>query len=267
MPQLPDSCSDHGHNESTIYAELATNKRAWDQVASKFAGHCALPDWGPFGECRSLDLLGDLTGLTVLEVGCGSGDSIARVVERGAVRVYGVDISATQIALATERNHLYIDRGQVRLIQAPMEETLSLSGVDLAFSIYAIGWTRDAAATFRNLARYLRPGGRLIWSWGHPLFPELLHIDGRITLADSYSYFNEQPRLAACWCGTDGVVMQHRTLSTWFRHLTEAGFIVRQLIEPEPESCPDRVFNNNRLVPIMKARVLPSTLVYVCDRV
>ena len=112
MPHLPDSCSGQDDSDSTIYTELAMNKRAWDQVAPKFAGHCALPDWGPFGECRSLDLLGDLNGLTVLEVGCGSGDSIARVVDRGAARVYGIDISATQIALATERNRLDIDRGR-----------------------------------------------------------------------------------------------------------------------------------------------------------
>jgi hypothetical protein len=49
-------------------------------------------------------------------------------------------------------------------------------------------------------------------------------------------------------------------LSTWFRHMTEAGLIVRQLLEPEAESCPDRVFNNNRLIPMIRAHLLPSTL-------
>jgi len=58
-----------------IQTELATNKHAWGQVAPKSAGACALPDGGPFGECRSLDLLGNLDGLAVLEVGCGSGQN------------------------------------------------------------------------------------------------------------------------------------------------------------------------------------------------
>lgn len=68
MTKRPDLSSDRHHSDATIETELAMNKRAWDQVAPKFARHCALPDWGPFGECRSIDLLGDLRGQTVLEV-------------------------------------------------------------------------------------------------------------------------------------------------------------------------------------------------------
>jgi SAM-dependent methyltransferase len=267
MMKLPASSSDQHHTGATIDTELATNKRAWDQVAPKFSGHCALPDWGPFGECRSIDMLGDLRGRAVLEVGCGSGDSIARVAERGVERVYGIDISTTQIALATERNRAHIDVGRVCLIEAPMEQPLDLCGIDLVFSIYGIGWTRDPAATFRNLAAYLKPGGRLIWSWGHPLFPEVLCVDGKFVLPDSYSYFNEQSQFAARWCGSEGTVVQNRMLSTWFRHITEAGLLVRQLLEPDAENCPDCVFNNNRLIPMVRAHLLPSTLVYICEKV
>lgn len=247
-----------------IEGDLATNKHAWDQVAPKFAGGCALPDWGPFGECRSLDLLGNLDGLTVLEVGCGSGHSIAHLAERGAARIYGIDISTTQIALASELNRAHIDAGRVHLIESPMEEPLDLCDIDLIFSIYGIGWTRDPVATFRNLAAYLKPGGRLIWSWGHPLFPEVLSDAGRFILRDSYSYFSEQSQFTAHWCGNYGAVMQNRMLGTWIHYLTEAGFALRQLLEPEAESCPDRVFNVNRLIPMIKARVLPSTLVFSC---
>lgn len=267
MPNLPDPSSDQHHTDATIQAELETNKRAWDKIAPKFSGHCALPDWGPFGECRTVDVLGDLRGLTVLEVGCGSGDSIARVVECGAEKVFGIDISTTQIALASERNRAGIDAGRVHLIEAAMEKALDLGGIDLIFSIYAIGWTRDPAATFRNLAAYLKPGGRLIWSWGHPLFPEILYVDRKFVLPESYSYFNEQSQFAAHWQGSEGAVVQNRMLSTWFRHITEAGFIIRHLLEPDAESCPTEVFNNNRLVPMVTARLLPTTLVCVCEKV
>jgi SAM-dependent methyltransferase len=253
--------------EDVVHADLATNKRAWDQIAHRFAGHCALPNWGPFGECRSTDLLGNVRGMTVLEVGCGSGDSIARVVECGARLVYGIDLSTTQIALATERNRGPIAAGRVHLIQVAMEKPLDLRDIDLIFSIYGIGWTRAPAATFRNLAAYLKRGSRLIWSWGHPLFPEVQSVDGKFILPESYSYFNEESQFASGWCGTEGTVVQNRMLSTWTRHMAEAGFVVRGLLEPEPESCPDWVFNNNRLIPMIRARLLPSTLVYVCEKV
>lgn len=267
MLKLPDSSTDRRRTDATIHNELATNKRAWDKVAPSFSGHCALPDWGPFGECRSVDVLGDVRGLTVMEVGCGSGESIARVVECGAEKVFGIDISSTQIALAAERNRVSIDAGRVHLIEAPMEQALDVGGVDLVFSIYAIGWTRDPAATFRNLAAYLEPGGRLIWSWGHPLFPEILYVDSKFVVPDSYSYFNEQPQFAANWHDSEGTVVQNRMLGTWFRQLTEAGFTIRRLLEPEAENCPAEVFNNNRLIPMVRARLLPTTLVFVCEKV
>src|SRR5260370_22923520 len=47
-------------------------------------------------------LLGDVRGKTVLDFGCGSGENIVPLVERGA-RVTGIDISPELIALARQR--------------------------------------------------------------------------------------------------------------------------------------------------------------------
>ena len=65
-----------------------------------------------------------------------------------------------------------------------------------------------------------------------------------------------------------------------FTYLSKATLILREGdtrgIEPfpaanysnlKPKSCPTRVFNNNRLVPMVRAHLLPSTLVYVCEKV
>lgn len=48
----------------SVPEELEINKSAWNTVAPKFAGSCALLHWSPFGEGRSLDLLGPLKGAT-----------------------------------------------------------------------------------------------------------------------------------------------------------------------------------------------------------
>ncbi|MEU8179239.1 methyltransferase domain-containing protein [Micromonospora sp. NPDC049044] len=51
---------------------------------------------------RSYEVLGDLTGRTVVDVGCGSGRAVAELAERGAHAV-GVDLDPEMIAVARER--------------------------------------------------------------------------------------------------------------------------------------------------------------------
>ncbi|MDG4839755.1 methyltransferase domain-containing protein [Micromonospora sp. WMMD967] len=51
---------------------------------------------------RSYELLGDLTGRTVIDMGCGSGRAVAELAERGAHAV-GVDVDPEMIAVARER--------------------------------------------------------------------------------------------------------------------------------------------------------------------
>src|SRR5258708_778165 len=131
-----------------MHPELATNQRAWDIVAPKFRGVCALPAWGPFDVCKDRDLLGDISGQTVLEVGCGSGHSLAYLVDRGVRKAHGLEFSTTQLTFAAELNREAIDAGRVHLIQSPMEHPIEIPPVDLIVSVYAMGWTRDPQSLF-----------------------------------------------------------------------------------------------------------------------
>ena len=187
--------------------------------------------------------------------------------EGGGKRVTGCGVWTAQIAFASERNRVHLDTGKIRLFEAPRERALDISCVDLVFSIYAIGWTVDSSATFRNMATYLRPGSRLIWSWGHPLFPELWCIEGRFVLPIPTLTSMSIGNMRRAWCGTEGAVIQNGMLSSWICDLTDAGFVIKQLLEPEAESCPGWVFNNNRSIPMVRPRVLPATLIFVCNKV
>lgn len=51
---------------------------------------------------RSYELLGDLTGRTVVDAGCGGGRAVAELAERAA-RSIGVDRDPEMIAVARER--------------------------------------------------------------------------------------------------------------------------------------------------------------------
>jgi SAM-dependent methyltransferase len=99
----------------------------------------------------------------VIEVGCGPGVAIAALTTR-ATRglVVGVDHSQVMIGQARRRNKAAIQAGRVRLIHTPVERlSISDGPFDAALAVNTVGMWPDPAARLRELARLLRPGGRI----------------------------------------------------------------------------------------------------------
>lgn len=98
----------------------------------------------------------------VLELGCGPGVAIAALATRAnRGLVVGVDHSEVMIRQAGRRNRGAVRAGRVRLIHAPVEE-LSIDGpFDAVLAVNTAGMWPDPAARLRELARLLRPGGRI----------------------------------------------------------------------------------------------------------
>jgi trans-aconitate 2-methyltransferase len=94
---------------------------------------------------------------TVLDVGCGTGrvtEALVEMVPRG--RVLAMDASADMVALARERLG---DRVEV-WCQDALELDLS-EPVDAVVSTAALHWVGEHDRLWQQLARALRPGGRL----------------------------------------------------------------------------------------------------------
>jgi ubiquinone/menaquinone biosynthesis C-methylase UbiE len=99
----------------------------------------------------------------VIELGCGPGVAIAALATR-AIRglVVGVDHSPVMIRQARRRNRAAIRAGRVRLVHTPVE-SLSISDgpFDAALAVNTVGMWPDPPARLRDIARLLRPGGRI----------------------------------------------------------------------------------------------------------
>src|SRR5689334_22112425 len=113
-------------------------------------------------------LLGELSGASALDLGCGSGTYATRLAARGA-RVVGVDLSATMLALAR-------DRAQARqvaleMLVADINKPLPFSSAqfDLVFTATALHYVEDLRSVLREMARVMRPQGRLLASVLHPM--------------------------------------------------------------------------------------------------
>lgn len=99
----------------------------------------------------------------VIEIGCGPGVAVAAIAARASQGlVVGVDRSQVMIRQASRRNRAAIKAGRVRLMHAPVERLAIGDGrFDAALAVNTVGMWPDPAARLREIARLLRPGGRI----------------------------------------------------------------------------------------------------------
>lgn len=101
---------------------------------------------------------GPVSGLRVLDIGCGTGETCAIWLSGGAT-VTGVDVSAPMLAVAADRTD-----GKVRLVAADASVFRGDAPFDLAVSRFGVMFFADPLVAFANIAANLRPGGRLLFT-------------------------------------------------------------------------------------------------------
>jgi SAM-dependent methyltransferase len=243
-------------------AMLALNQAGWDHVGATSSGRdMALPLYGPLAPTEEeLQLLDDLAGARVLEVGCGGGYSLAYLAGRGASELWGLDLSSAQIerASATLRGYPQL----VCLFCSPMEENPGLPAgyFDLVLSIYGLGWATDLERTLALIASYLKPGGALLFSREHPIYHCLEYRAGHMLFAQPYG--REGPDVQTFWHDRP-IVIQRRKVSTFVNALVGAGLTIERMVETDlntaqaqaKDAAPERWYS------VPRAHLAPTTLI------
>lgn len=107
-----------------------------------------------------LDLVGAVDGRSVLDIGCGDGTFAFELARRGA-RVTGIDASQAMIDAAQAR--AVRDHADVSFAVATSEQLpYAAAQFDVVTAITVLCFIDDARPVFREIARVLRPGGRLV---------------------------------------------------------------------------------------------------------
>jgi SAM-dependent methyltransferase len=189
--------------------------------------------------------VGNVSGLRVLDVGCGSG-LLSRLLARQGAHVTGVDLSPTLVARAVER-----EAAEPLGIAYQVGDGADLrTWADGSFALVTANMVlmdaEDGAGLLREAGRLLAPGGRLVASLLHPCFEvpgssewvDEPDGDGTRVVRRVWRYrevfsipdfiSRHQPR---------PIMRYHRPLSWYVARLGEAGLVIDTLDEPPPDEA------------------------------
>jgi SAM-dependent methyltransferase len=221
---------------------VARNVAVWTRTNAEFTDANAQRQWardeiswGVFGVPEAeVGSLGDVSGLDVVELGCGTAYVSAWLAKRGA-RPVGVDPTPAQLATA---RRMMLETGiEFPLVEAPGESVpLPDTSFDLAISEYGASLWADPARWIPEAARLLRPGGRLVFLTNSVLVylcsPDVGVVTEQLQ-RDQFGMYRIE------WPGEDGVEF-HLAHGEWIRLLRSHGFEVEALHELRaPEDARD----------------------------
>lgn len=194
--------------------------------------------------------LPDLAGLSILSLGCGSGEECGELLRRNPSRLVGIDKSEALINLARQ-SHPTADFFVQDMETLTFDnETFDDEEFDFVYSSLALHYVNDWLPTLRSANRVLKPGGRLQFSVPHPvlwcgeivrgdnvkskLLGYQVNLDSSAPRLSIYGDYLNPAAKQETWFGEFAVEYFTKPFGQMFTNLTESGFRVVDVIEPRP---------------------------------
>lgn len=188
------------------------------------------------GEWPTLEkMLPDFTDKRVLDLGCGYGWHCIYAAQKGASAVLGIDLSEKMIQEATRKNKC--DKIEYKVLGIE-DYDYPAQSYDIVISSLALHYVEDLAPVFAKINNTLVAGGTFVFTMEHPVFTAygsqewFYNEEGKPVHWPVDRYFIEGKRVAN-FLGED-IVKYHHTLTSILQGLLKTGFIIKEVIEPQP---------------------------------
>lgn len=179
---------------------------------------------GP-GDVDGLDrkLLGDISDMRVLDLGCGAGHTAVALAKQGA-RVVAIDADESQVALtreSAEREEVHVEVHHADLADLAF---LNAETFDAVLAIHSLAAVADIGRVFRQTHRLLKIDRQLIATVPHPA-GLMVTSDNPKTISSDYA--DPSP------LGDGHYVTYRHGIGHIFTQLHRANYKVDTLLEPE----------------------------------
>jgi len=150
-----------------------TNKASWNKQAARYQAAADFSfddvDYGDrnWPTEKDLQLIGNVKGKKVLELGCGGANCGIALAKQGAI-VTCSDISEEQITFA--KKSAARENVDIQFVVSPMEEVIYDNEFDVVISMAALQYIEDIDSVFINVSKSLKENGIFVFSLNDPTF-------------------------------------------------------------------------------------------------
>lgn len=239
--------------------------RPWTQLASDYEQARAredsldrLVEWP-----AQRDMLGDVTGLSVLDAGCGSGTKIAQLVQQGAVDSVGVDISDSFVS--------DLPPG-LELVQGDLSDLAAVQGLagrsfDRILFLQSFGYADDPVRALTTARAMLKDDGFVLLTRTQPIRYAIERAEANgTTLGEEYFSTASFSYSHRSWNEDVTLTKRPYTMADLLNTFSAAGMWVESTVEPQMsretgERYPHKQAVLNRYLGILmfKLRPLPGS--------
>lgn len=212
-------------------ADQPLAKRAYATFAERYdRAAVTKPHNALYERPASLELVGDVAGLDVLDAGCGSG-IVSQILANEGARVRAFDVTPEMVELARKR----CEGLDVEIREADFTHPLDWmpdASVDRVLCSLALDYVEQLETVFREFARITRAGGLLVFSMSHPM------RDWMDSSTHGGNPYFETNRWGTHWTGFGRpypyVESYRRPLQDILNPLTASGWCLDRFVEPLP---------------------------------